>query len=85
MLNFKKRNEKIWKAKERDLKELRKAIGLHAQGIGVGAFVYVRRIFERLIDKAKELAIAASQAEKAAQYFIAKAESVMKKNEKRIA
>ena len=41
-----------------DLKELRKAIGLHAQGIGVGAFVYVRRIFERLIDKAKELAIA---------------------------
>lgn len=40
-----------------DLRELRKAIGLHAQGIGIGAFVYVRRIFERLIDRAKDMAI----------------------------
>lgn len=40
-----------------DLKELRKAIGLHAQGIGIGAFVYIRRIFERLIDRAKDMAI----------------------------
>lgn len=40
-----------------DLRELRKAIGLYAQGIGIGAFVYVRRIFERLIDKAKDMAI----------------------------
>ena len=40
-----------------DLRELRKAIGLYAQGIGIGAFVYVRRIFERLIDKAKDIAI----------------------------
>jgi len=29
--------------------ELRKAIGLAAHGVGVGAFVYMRRVFERLI------------------------------------
>ncbi len=35
-------------------KELRKAIGLHAQGIGVGSYVYLRRIFERILDEAKD-------------------------------
>lgn len=40
-----------------DMKEFRRAIGLFAQGIGVGSFVYLRRIFERIIDKAKEKAI----------------------------
>lgn len=34
-------------------KELRRAIGLHAQGIGVGSYVYLRRIFERILDEAK--------------------------------
>lgn len=33
-----------------DFVELRKAGGLHAHGIGVGSFVYLRRIFERLIE-----------------------------------
>lgn len=32
-----------------DMRELRQAIGLHAQGIGVGAFVYLRRILERMV------------------------------------
>ena len=40
-----------------DLKEFKRAIGLHAQGIGVGSYVYLRRIFERIIDTAKEKAI----------------------------
>lgn len=40
-----------------DLKEFRRAIGLFAQGIGVGSFVYLRRIFERIIDTAKGKAI----------------------------
>lgn len=36
------------------MREFRRAIGLHAQGIGVGSFVYLRRIFERIVDKAKQ-------------------------------
>lgn len=34
-------------------KELRRAIGLHAQGIGAGSYVYLRRIFERILETAK--------------------------------
>ena len=41
-----------------DLSELKRAIGLHAQGIGVGSYVYLRRIFERIINIAKDQAIA---------------------------
>ena len=44
---------------KQDEKEFRRAIGLHAQGIGIGSFVYLRRIFERIIDAAKQKAIAA--------------------------
>jgi len=36
-----------------DAAELHKAIGLAAQGIGVGSFVYLRRVFERLIANRK--------------------------------
>ena len=32
--------------------ELRRAVGLHAHGIGIGAFVYLRRIFESLVNDA---------------------------------
>ncbi|QBX40352.1 short-chain dehydrogenase [Pseudomonas fluorescens] len=35
-----------------DFKELNKAIGLAAHGVGVGSFVYLRRIFENLVDSA---------------------------------
>ena len=34
---------------EEDSRELHKAIGLAAHGVGIGSFVYLRRIFERLI------------------------------------
>ena len=34
-----------------DAADLHKAIGLAAHGVGVGSFVYLRRVFERLIDK----------------------------------
>ena len=44
---------------KQDEKEFRRAIGLHAQGIGIGSFVYLRRIFERIIDIAKQKAITA--------------------------
>lgn len=34
-------------------KELGTAIGLYANGVGVGSYVYLRRIFERILDEAK--------------------------------
>ncbi|MFA5169655.1 MAG: hypothetical protein WC420_02885 [Candidatus Paceibacterota bacterium] len=37
---------------EEDLKNLKKAIGLISHGIGAGSFVYLRRIFEKLIFEA---------------------------------
>ena len=40
------------------LKEVSKAIGLAANGVGVGSFVYLRRVFEYLIEEAKTNAIA---------------------------
>lgn len=43
-------------AKE-DLKEFTRAIGLAANGVGIGSFVYLRRIFEKLIFEASEQAI----------------------------
>lgn len=40
-----------------DERELKRAIGLYAAGIGVGSFVYLRRIFERIIMIASKKAI----------------------------
>lgn len=37
-------------------KELNRAIGLNAHGVGVGAFVYLRRIFETLVEEAHQAA-----------------------------
>lgn len=50
-----KKYEKV--ISKEDRKELRRAIGLHAQGIGVGSYVYLRRVFERVIDSAKDIAL----------------------------
>jgi len=36
--------------------ELARAIGLHAHDVGIGSFVYLRRVFEHLINKAHEVA-----------------------------
>lgn len=38
---------------EEDRKEFGRAIGLYASGIGAGSYVYLRRIFERLLMQAK--------------------------------
>lgn len=38
------------------LKELNKAIGLAAHGVGIGSYVYLRRIFESLIEEAHQQA-----------------------------
>lgn len=34
-------------------RELSKSVGLHAHGVGVGAFVYLRRVFEHVIEQAR--------------------------------
>lgn len=39
-----------------DRKELGTALGLYANGVGVGSYVYLRRILERLVYQAKEKA-----------------------------
>jgi len=44
-----------------DEKELKRAIGLFASGIGIGSFVYLRRIFERMIMTASQKAIEAGK------------------------
>lgn len=46
--------------KER-LRELNKAIGLAAHGIGIGACVYLRRVFESLIEDAHQKAISGQE------------------------
>jgi len=33
--------------------ELNRALGLASHGVGIGSFVYLRRIFERLVDEAR--------------------------------
>ena len=42
---------------EDDIKELKRAIGLYSSGIGIGSFVYLRRIVERIIEQASQMAI----------------------------
>jgi hypothetical protein len=44
-----------------DERELKRAIGLNAQGIGIGSFVYLRRIVERMIMQAGDKAIKAGK------------------------
>jgi hypothetical protein len=39
-----------------EFKEFNRAIGLAAHGVGVGSFVYLRRIFEHLVDGAYQVA-----------------------------
>lgn len=41
--------------------EFNRAVGLASHGIGIGAFVYLRRIFENLIEEAHKLEIASSE------------------------
>lgn len=43
--------QKYKKLLKRDYSDFSKAIGLHAHGVGAGSFVYLRRIFENLIEE----------------------------------
>jgi hypothetical protein len=36
-----------------EYRELTRAVGLASHGVGIGSFVYLRRIFERLVDEAR--------------------------------
>lgn len=43
---------------DQGFRELNRAVGLASHGVGVGAFVYLRRIFENLIEEARQVASA---------------------------
>ncbi|MGE8004365.1 hypothetical protein [Lysinibacillus sp. NPDC093216] len=43
--------QKYQKLLKQDYKDFSKAIGLHSHGVGAGSFVYLRRIFENLIEE----------------------------------
>ncbi|PAW40200.1 hypothetical protein CKQ70_10960 [Bacillus toyonensis] len=49
--------DKYRKILKSDYEEFSKAIGLYSHGIGVGSFVYLRRIFENLIEECKQKAL----------------------------
>ncbi len=51
--NIKRYSKSLGKEK---FKEFTKAIGLSSHGVGVGSFVYLRRIFEALIEESHEKA-----------------------------
>lgn len=55
-LQFPELNEFRKEIDEPSRRELRRAIGLYAQGIGVGSYVYLRRIFERILEIARQKA-----------------------------
>jgi hypothetical protein len=48
------------------LRELNKAIGLAAHGVGIGAYIYLRRIFEALVEEAHQAAAARADWDEAA-------------------
>ncbi|WP_424474821.1 hypothetical protein [Oceanobacillus kimchii] len=49
--------EKYRKILSKDYRDFSKAIGLNSHGIGAGSFVYLRRIFENLIEESRHIAI----------------------------
>lgn len=49
--------KKYRKVLERDYNDFAKGIGLVSHGIGIGSFVYLRRIFENLIEENHQLAM----------------------------
>lgn len=46
------------------LRDFTRAIGLAANGVGTGSYVYLRRIFEHLVDEISKAAIAAGEIDK---------------------
>ena len=48
---------KYQKVLKNNYKELTRAIGLYSAGVGIGSFVYLRRIFERLCEEAHQQCI----------------------------
>lgn len=51
---------------DNEMKEFTRAIGLAANGVGIGSFVYLRRIFENLIEEAYKQALSSGDAEEEA-------------------
>jgi len=57
------------------IKELNRALGLKSHGVGIGSFIYLRRIFEKLIfEKADEKAAATGSAFKLEEFKVLRME-----------
>lgn len=54
------------KALKSQYSELTRALGLYSSGVGIGAFVYLRRIFEQLVEQAHQNCISATGWDEAA-------------------
>ena len=54
--SFKELNEYDHELDKASRRELGRAIGLFADGIGIGSYVYLRRVFERILEKAYKFA-----------------------------
>lgn len=56
-LSFSEVNEYKKVMNNEDLSDLKRALGLHAHGIGAGSYVYLRRVIEKMIIEAKDAAV----------------------------
>ncbi|MCH8303827.1 MAG: short-chain dehydrogenase [Candidatus Marinimicrobia bacterium] len=63
---------------EEQFKELTRGIGLASHGVGIGSFVYLRRIFENLIEEAHSLAQAEDEKFKEIDYIKARMDEKIK-------
>ena len=64
---------------EEEYKELTRGIGLAAHGVGIGSFVYLRRIFENLIEEAHVQEQAGNKNFSNDEYFKARMDDKIKK------
>lgn len=63
---------------EEEYKELTRGIGLAAHGVGIGSFVYLRRVFENLIEEAHMRAITENEAFLSEEYLKARMDDKIK-------
>ena len=63
---------------EEQYKELVRGISLSAHGVGIGSFVYLRRVFENLIEEARAKALAGDKNFSNEEYFNARMDEKIK-------
>lgn len=63
---------------EEEYKEFTRGIGIAAHGVGIGSFVYLRRVFENLIEEARAKAQAENRGFSNEEYFKARMDDKIK-------